>query len=94
MLEEIIRIKATTLTATEQTLYTNTIGAVVKTIMLHNTNSTDAEVTLSLDSVIFIFTLTTKETKIIDTHIVTNLIKAVGLGVNIHISGLQLEEAI
>jgi len=77
---------------TEQTLYTNSIGAVVKTIMLYNTNEEDADVTLSIDSVIFTFKLTTKETKIIDTHIVTNLIKGIGLGVNVHISGLQLEE--
>jgi len=90
-MEQIIRIKATTLTDTEQTLYSNTIGAIVKTIMLHNTNSTDTEVTLSVDGVIFVFTLTTKETKIIDTHIVANSIKGLGLGVNIHVSGLQLE---
>lgn len=93
-MEKIIRIKATTLTDTEQTLYTDAIGTVVKTIMLYNANAEDTEVTLSLDSVIFIFKLTTKETKIIDTHIVTNLIKGTGLGVNIHVSGLQLEEGI
>ena len=94
MMEQIVRLNATTLTATEQTLYTNTIGALVKTIMLHNPNAETTEVTLSIDGVIFIFTLTTKETKIIDTHIVTNLISATGLGVNIHLSGLQLEEVI
>jgi len=90
-LEEIIRIKATNLTAVEQTLYTNTVGAIVKTIMLYNTNTVDTDVTLSFDGVIFLFTLTTKEVKIINTPIVTNVIKGTGLGVNIHVSGIQLE---
>ena len=90
-MEQIVRVNATTLTATEQTLYTSTIATVVKTIMLHNTNSVDTDITLSLDSVIFKFTLTKDETKIISTPIVTNLIKGLGLGVNIHISGIKLE---
>ena len=90
-MEEIVRVNATTLTDTEQILYTSTIAIVVKTIMLHNTNSVDTDITLSLDSVIFKFTLAKDETKIISTPIVTNLIEAIGLGVNIHISGIKLE---
>jgi len=94
ILEQIVRIKAITLTATEQTLYTNANGAVVRTIMLYNTNTTDTEITLNLDGVIFLFKLATKETKILDIHVVSNLIKATGLGINIHISGIQMEAII
>jgi hypothetical protein len=91
ILEEIIRLSATTLTDTEQTLYNNTTGAVIKTMMLCNPNSTETEVTLSLDGVSFLFVLAVKETKIVDSHFVVNILKATGLGVNIHISGMQLE---
>ena len=93
-MEEITRFVATSLTDTEQELYNNVSGGVITTIMLYNPNAESTDVTLSLDGVIFIFTLLTKETRIIDTHIVTNLIKATGNLVNIHISGIQLEEVI
>lgn len=89
-MEEIKRIAATTLIDTETELYNNLNGSIVKTIMLYNTNSSEKEVTLSLDGVTFLFVLNSKEFKVIDTPIMANLIKGIGQGVNIHISGIQL----
>lgn len=85
-----IRIAAKTLNDNEESLYNNSAGAIVKTILLHNPNSGEKEVTLKLDSVAFLFTLNSKETKIINSPVITNSIKATGAGVNIHISGIQL----
>lgn len=85
-----IRIAAKTLNDNEESLYNNSAGAIVKTILLHNPNSGEKEVTLKLDSVAFLFTLNSKETKILSTPIVTNSIVAKGTTVNIHISGIQL----
>ena len=87
---EEIRIAAKTLTDNEESLYNNSAGAIVKTILLHNPNSGEKEVTLKLDSVAFLFTLNSKETKLINSPVITNSIKATGAGVNIHISGIQL----
>lgn len=84
------RLVAKTLTASEESLYNNSAGAIVKTILLHNSNSEDKEVTLNFDGVTFLFTLNSKETKIINSPVITNSIKATGAGVNIHISGIQL----
>lgn len=84
------RIAAKTLTDTEESLYTNSAGAIVKTILLHNSNATEKEVTLNIDGVTFLFTLNSKETKILSTPIVTNSIVAKGSAINIHISGIQL----
>lgn len=89
-MEDYKRIAAVTLSDAETTLYTNAKGAIVKTIIMHNTTSTEVDVTLSIDSVIFIFKIATKETIIVDKPILTNLLKAKGNGVNIHISGIQL----
>lgn len=89
-MEEVIRIAATTLADSETELYRNTNGAIVKTIMLYNSNSSEQQVTLNLDGVTFLFTLNSNEFKVIDTPIMTNLIKGSGEGVNIHISGIQL----
>lgn len=89
-MEDYKRIAATTLTANETTLYTDSKGAIVKTILMHNTTSAEVEVTLSIDSVIFIFKIAAKETVIVDKVILTNSLKAKGNGVNIHISGIQL----
>ena len=89
-MEDYKRIAATTLTASETTLYTDSKGAIVKTILMHNTTSVEVEVTLSIDSVIFIFKIAAKETIIVDKAILTNNLKAKGSGVNIHISGIQL----
>lgn len=87
---EEIRITAKTLTDNEESLYNSSAGAIVKTILLYNPNDSQKEVTLKLDSVAFLFTLNSKETKILSTPIVTNSIVAKGATVNIHISGIQL----
>lgn len=87
---EEIRIAAKTLTDNEESLYNSSDGAIVKTILLYNPNDSQKEVTLKLDSVAFLFTLNSKETKILSTPIVTNSIVAKGAVVNIHISGIQL----
>ena len=84
------RLAAKILTDNEESLYNNSAGAIVKTILLYNSNSESKEVTLNFDSVAFLFTLNSKETKIINSPLVTNSIKATGSGVNIHISGIQL----
>ena len=55
------RIAAKTLTDTEESLYTNSAGAIVKTILLHNSNATEKEVTLNIDGVTFLFKLSIKE---------------------------------
>lgn len=89
-MEEYKRIAATTLTDIETTLYTDSKGAIVKTILMCNTTLLEVDVTLSLDSVIFIFKLGTKETLILDKSILTNSIKAKGNGISIHMSGIQL----
>ncbi len=84
------RLAAKILTDNEESLYNNSAGAIVKTILLHNSNSEQKEVTLKLDGVAFLFTLNSKETKILSTPIVTNYIVAKGAAINIHISGIQL----
>lgn len=87
---EEIRITAKTLTDNEESLYNSSAGAIVKTILLYNPNGSQKEVTLKIDSVAFLFTLNSKESKILSTPIVTNSIVAKGATVNIHISGIQL----
>lgn len=84
------RLTAKTLTDNEESLYKNSAAAIVKTILLHNSNNEEKEVTLKLDGVAFLFTLNSKETRILSTPMVTNSIKGSGAGVNIHISGIQL----
>lgn len=84
------RLAAKTLTDNEESLYNNSAGAIVKTILLHNSSNEEKEVTLKLDGVAFLFTLNSKETRILSTPIVANSIKSSGAGVNIHISGIQL----
>lgn len=90
-MEEFARLVAGSITVNEEVeVYSNTNGAIVKTIMLYNSNADAKEITLNLDGVIFSFSLNSKETKIISESIVTNLIKVTGNGINIHISGIQL----
>lgn len=84
------RLAAKTLSDSEESLYDNSSGAIVKTILLYNPNDSQKEVTLKLDGVAFLFALNSKETKILSTPIVTNSIVAKGAVVNIHISGIQL----
>lgn len=88
-MEEYKIIKATTLTESEQTLYSNTSGAVVKTIVLQSTNPTITKATLSFDGVAFNFELGSDVTKF-EGPIMTKAIKGSGNGVNVHITGLQL----
>ncbi|MDG6888205.1 hypothetical protein ACV3SO_01320 [Clostridium perfringens] len=89
-MEEYKRIAAVSLSDTETTLYTSSKGAILKTILMCNTTSSEVDVTLSLDSVIFIFKIAPKETVIVDKAILINAVKAKGNGVNIHISGIKL----
>ena len=90
-MEEFARLVAGSITVDEEVeVYSNTNGAIVKTIILYNSNADAKEITLNLDGVIFSFSLNSKETKIISESIVTNLIKVTGNGINIHISGIQL----
>lgn len=90
-MEEFARLVAGSITVDEEVeVYSNANGAIVKTIMLYNSNADAKEITLNLDSVIFSFNLNSKETKIISESIVTNLIKVTGNGINIHISAIQL----
>ena len=53
-MEEYKRIAAVALNDTETTLYTNSNGAIVKTILMCNTAAEEVDVTLSLDSVQFV----------------------------------------
>lgn len=90
-MEEFARLTAGSITVDEEVeVYSNVNGAIVKTIMLYNSNTAAKEITLNLDGVIFSFNLNSKETKIISESIVTNSIKITGNGINVHISGIQL----
>ena len=88
-MEEYKIIKATTLTEAEQTLYSNSSGVIVKTIVLQSTNPTTTKATLSFDGVAFNFELGSDVTKF-GGPIMTKAIKGSGNGVNVHITGLQL----
>ncbi len=88
-MEEYKIIKAKTLTEAEQTLYSNSSGVIVKTIVLQSTNPTTTKATLSFDGVAFNFELGSDVTKF-EGPIMTKAIKGSGDGVNVHITGLQL----
>ena len=88
-MEEYKIIKATTLTEAEQTLYSNSSGVIVKTIVLQSTNPTITKATLSFDGVAFNFELGSDVTKF-EGPVMTKAIKGSGNGVNVHITGLQL----
>lgn len=90
-MEEFIIIANKTLTGTDTLIYSNSKGAILKTILLYNTNETEGKATLTIDSVVFCFKVISGETKIITTPILSKNIKASGEGINIHITGLQLE---
>lgn len=79
---------ATTLTDTEQTIYNNSSGMIIKSILLQAT-ATNKHATLQLDGVAFNFNLN-EDTTIISTPIMTKSIKASGTGINLHITALQL----
>ncbi len=84
------RLAAKTLTDSEEVLYNNSNGAIVKTILLYNSNETGKEVTLNIDGVTFLFNLESKENKLLNNPLVVNSLKAKGAGINIHISAIQL----
>jgi hypothetical protein len=88
-MEEFIILANKTLSAQEENLYSNSKGAIVKTILLHN-SSAKSEATLKFDSVAFKFALEANETKILDNIIFTKKIDAQGNGINIHITALQM----
>ena len=89
-MEEFVIIANQTLANKEEVIYSNSKGAVVKTILLFNSNNGETKATLTFDGVAFNYALSTDETHIINSPIMTKEIKAVGEGVNIHITGLQL----
>ena len=86
-MEEFVIVANRTLTNEEDVIYSNSRGAVVKTILLNA--PTQTEVVLVFDEIPFSF-LTEKETTVISTPILTKEIKASGDSVNVHITGLQL----
>ena len=88
-MEEYKVIAATTLTESDQQLYQNSYGAIVKTILFHPNNPEITKATLSFDGVAFDFELS-NGTTVINTPIMTKSIKASGKDVKIHITGLQL----
>lgn len=87
-MEEFIILANKTLSTQEENIYSNSKGAIVKTIILHNTGA-KSEATLKFDSVAFKFTLEADETKILDNIIFTKKIDTKGNGINIHITALQ-----
>lgn len=89
-MDEIIRIKAGTLSDVEEQIYNNVNGAVIKTVILYNNNEGKKEVTLNIDGVAFLISLESKETRIINNSIKVNLLKVKGEGVNAHITAIQL----
>ena len=86
-MEEFVVIANQTLTNEEEVIYSNSRGAVIKTILLNA--PTQTEVVLVFDEIPFSF-LIEKETTVISTPILTKKIKAYGDSVNVHITGLQL----
>ena len=87
-MEEFIILANKKLSVQEENIYSNSKGAIIKTIMLHNT-SAKSEATLKFDSVAFKFVLEADETKILDNIIFTKKLDAKGSGINIHITALQ-----
>ena len=86
-MEEFAIIANQTLTNEETVIYSNSRGAVIKTILLNAASQTEA--VLVFDEIPFSF-LVEKETVVISTPILTKEIKASGDEVKLHITGLQL----
>ena len=82
-MEEFAIIANQTLTNEEEVIYSNSRGAVIKTILLNA--PTQTEVVLVFDEIPFSF-LIEKETTVISTPILTKKIKASGDSVNVHIT--------
>lgn len=89
-MEEFKIITNRTLGNSEVQLYSDTNGAIVKSILLSNSKSNEVEATLTIDSVAFKFKLAAGETKIINSVIMMKNLKATGDGLGIHITALQL----
>lgn len=89
-MEEFIILANRTLTAQEENLYTNAKGALIKTIMFHNSTGIKTEATLKFNGVAFTFPLEANETKIFDNTILTKTMTGQGNGINIHVTALQL----
>ena len=89
-MEEFAIIANQTLTNEEEVIYSNSRGAVVKTILLFNSNNGETKATLTFDGVAFKYLLTPGDTNVINSPIMTKEVRAMGEGVNVHITGLQL----
>lgn len=89
-MEEFIILANKTLTGQEENLYTDAKGALIKTIMFHNSTGIKTEATLKFDSVAFVFSLEADETRIFDNTILTKTMTGQGDGINIHVTALQL----
>ena len=79
------------LTTTNTDIYiapTQNAGAIIKNIILYNTNPTNAKVTLTLDNTNFVFEINQGQTIFLDRVIYTKSMVASGDGVNIHVCGL------
>ena len=87
-MEEFSIIANLTLTSEEKIIYSNSVGAVVKTILL--SAPIQSEAVLVFDGMPFSFSIE-KETTVISTPILTKEIKASGENINLHITGLQLQ---
>lgn len=89
-MEEFVIIANQTLTNEEEVIYSNSRGAVIKTILLSNPNEDEKKATLLFDGVAFDYMLPPGGTQMISSPILTKEMKATGELVNIHITGLQL----
>lgn len=89
-MEEFIILANRVLTGQEQNLYANVKGAIIKTILLHNSTGVKTEATLKFDGVAFIFSLEANETRILDNTVLTKAMTGQGDGINIHVTALQL----
>ena len=89
-MEDYKLISAKVITKSEQTLYSSSLGAIVKTILLYNSKEEESKATLIFDSVAFKFKIAAGETKILNSPVSTKNIKASGEGINIHITGLEI----
>ena len=89
-MEDFAIIANQTLTKEEEIVYSNNKGAVIKTILLFSQNENTKEATLIFDGVAFKYLLTPGDTNVINSPIMTKEVRAMGEGVNVHITGLQL----
>lgn len=89
-MEEFIILANRVLTGQEQNLYTNQNGAIIKTILLHNTSGAKTEATLKFDNITFKFPLEIDETRVLNNTVLTKTMTGQGNGINIHVTALQL----